>query len=640
MSKKKVAIFATGWLSEIMHQYIDGIRQGFEDDSVDMYIFMCYARYSNSEEFRQGELNIFNLPDLHDFDAAFIFANSIDFVDTLDSIVSRCKEANVPVFCTGKEIENCFFVGSENRAGMKGLCRHLLDEHDAKSFWFIAGSENNMDSNVRMEVVKESLKERGLELKDSDICYTNWEPNIAKAFLARKLDENQSLPDAIICANDSIAMALCGELRSRGLSSPENCLITGFDNEYYAQIYDPSISSINQRFDIIGKTAASAALKYWSGEKLEAKTYVPCEFVPSESCGCTSARDFNLIRKIVARDKFHERLDSSNFDLDLATIEREITKGKTYDDLKDNLTKLYSGFNNYEGNSFHILLDPLYKETVNDQNKNLRHSGYPDKMDVVFSMDKGLVLDIKDFDTKNLVPTNDTNNINRSFILLPLHDEDKLIGYIVFCDDIAKIKISQSLRKYAERMNLVLAKYHRDLVMDVMHQRLLEMTETDGLTHVKNRVAFELKINSMQNKMDLDSSLRFGIVVFDVNNLKRINDQLGHKVGDEYIINACTLICKTYKHSAVYRIGGDEFVVILESDDYNARDELLSSISSKMEELQRADLPPAKRISIASGMAIYNSNEDSKVTDVFKRADAKMYENKSIMKANIKPLSL
>lgn len=637
--KKKVAMFATGWLGEILHEYIAGIRDGFKahDADVDMYIFMCYARFSNSEEYMQGELNIIDLPDIEDFDAVFIFANSLDFNSILSKIVTKCHKAKIPVFSTGGIIDGCYFVGSENRNGMQIMCNHLFDEHNVKSVWFIAGSKDNMDSNQRLDIVKNSMYSRGLTFNECDVCYSNWEPNNGKAFVSNRLNQRQQLPDAIICANDTLAMVLCGELRDRGINVPSDCIITGFDNEYYAQIYDPSISSINQRFDQIGREIAKSAKDFWDGQKLESEKYIPCEFVPSESCGCTSARDFLSIRKEVARNKFHEKINLSNFDLDLALIEREINKGKNYEDLKKNFDKLYSGFNNFEGDSFHILLDPLYKETVTNTSKRFRTSGYPKKMDIVFSMDKAKKLDATKFDTSKLVPTS-SSEPGRSFIFLPLHEEDKVLGYIVFCDDIEKIKNAQTLRKYAERINIILIKYHKDLCMEQMHQRLLEMTETDGLTHVKNRAAFELKITSMQNTLDSGNRLSFGIVVFDVNNLKKINDQYGHKAGDEYIVNACTLVCKTYKHSAVYRIGGDEFVVILENDDYKSRDRLLSSFSKKMEKLQASDLPLTSKISIASGMATFKPKMDMQITDVFKRADAKMYENKSIMKANNKTL--
>ena len=69
-----------------------------------------------------------------------------------------------------------------------------------------------------------------------------------------------------------------------------------------------------------------------------------------------------------------------------------------------------------------------------------------------------------------------------------------------------------------------------------------------------------------------------------MNGLKKINDTLGHKAGDEYIRAACDMLCEYFKHSPVYRVGGDEFVVLLQGRDYDSRAEIMKNINVKIEE--------------------------------------------------------
>ena len=89
------------------------------------------------------------------------------------------------------------------------------------------------------------------------------------------------------------------------------------------------------------------------------------------------------------------------------------------------------------------------------------------------------------------------------------------------------------------------------------------------------------------------------VAVCDVNSLKAVNDTLGHKAGDEIIRRACSLICNTFKHSPVYRIGGDEFAVILSGRDYERRQELLSEMEenepypAEYEVINQFQPPPA-----------------------------------------------
>ena len=120
--------------------------------------------------------------------------------------------------------------------------------------------------------------------------------------------------------------------------------------------------------------------------------------------------------------------------------------------------------------------------------------------------------------------------------------------------------------------------------------------------------------------------------MFDVNNLKLVNDSYGHDEGDSYLIRACHLICDTFKHSPVYRIGGDEFVAILTGDDYENCDNLIIEMKNKMSPYSNKLPLPNDYISIASGIAAFSPALDNNVQDTFKRADEEMYKNKSKMK--------
>ena len=118
----------------------------------------------------------------------------------------------------------------------------------------------------------------------------------------------------------------------------------------------------------------------------------------------------------------------------------------------------------------------------------------------------------------------------------------------------------------------------------------------------------------------------FALVVCDLNGLKQVNDTQGHAAGDNYIREASQLICDLYKHSPVYRIGGDEFVVFLEGADYEQRSELFENLNSRMVENNKTG-----GVVIAAGMAEYQPG-DSHLFDVFSRADSRMYERKKQLK--------
>jgi diguanylate cyclase (GGDEF)-like protein len=148
----------------------------------------------------------------------------------------------------------------------------------------------------------------------------------------------------------------------------------------------------------------------------------------------------------------------------------------------------------------------------------------------------------------------------------------------------------------------------------------------DALTGVKNKHAYQDAEQRLNQRIRDREHPEFSVVILDVNNLKKVNDTLGHKAGDQLIRDACRIICTTFSHSPVFRVGGDEFAVISQGSDYEHIDELVQRIHEhNMESLRSGG------VIVACGMAKYEG-EDS-VAQVFEHADVKMYENKSMLKA-------
>lgn len=152
----------------------------------------------------------------------------------------------------------------------------------------------------------------------------------------------------------------------------------------------------------------------------------------------------------------------------------------------------------------------------------------------------------------------------------------------------------------------------------------------DPLTGVKNKTAYQDAEKQFEERMR-SGRPEFALVVMDINGLKQVNDNFGHDFGDMLIMDACKLMCKVFKRSPIYRIGGDEFVAILESGDLEHYQELLEYFQTEMDAMNRESRPD-NRVSIARGFAIYNSETDLVFANVFKRADDSMYKNKAAMK--------
>ncbi|MGN0374464.1 MAG: sensor domain-containing diguanylate cyclase, partial [Butyrivibrio sp.] len=149
----------------------------------------------------------------------------------------------------------------------------------------------------------------------------------------------------------------------------------------------------------------------------------------------------------------------------------------------------------------------------------------------------------------------------------------------------------------------------------------------DKLTEIKNNTAYLYEVSSVNERMN-GQKISFAIFVIDVNGLKTVNDTRGHDYGNKLIIAVAKAAVGVFGEDKTYRIGGDEFAVILEDADNNICDRLEAEFQESLK-----SNPEGMQVSAAIGYAIYDKTTDSTFENVFKRADSNMYNNKLAMKA-------
>ena len=154
----------------------------------------------------------------------------------------------------------------------------------------------------------------------------------------------------------------------------------------------------------------------------------------------------------------------------------------------------------------------------------------------------------------------------------------------------------------------------------------------DSLTSVKNRRAFSDDIQDLQDRADSGEAVEFAIGVFDCDDLKLVNDSHGHDKGDAYLRAASALISRVFRNSSVYRVGGDEFAVILQGEAYRNREALIAEFEREKADVCASAENLWEQVRIALGVVAYDPQLDRSVFDVARRADKIMYENKRLSK--------
>ena len=181
-----------------------------------------------------------------------------------------------------------------------------------------------------------------------------------------------------------------------------------------------------------------------------------------------------------------------------------------------------------------------------------------------------------------------------------------------------------------ERFNDLL-ETNRQLVKSKEETKKMEvLANQDGLTGVKNKVSYNSEVSRINEMIKNGEYTNFAVVMIDLNYLKDTNDTYGHDTGDIVLIKLAEFICETFKFSPVYRVGGDEFVVISRGKDYLRVDKLVDELKRKVN--KKTDGSDKESVSAAVGFSTYNPQVDKSVDDVFKRADQAMYEQKRQLK--------
>ena len=158
------------------------------------------------------------------------------------------------------------------------------------------------------------------------------------------------------------------------------------------------------------------------------------------------------------------------------------------------------------------------------------------------------------------------------------------------------------------------------------------LAHRDSLTGLRNATSYNSWVANFDEQIQ-SQKMDFGVIVFDMNNLKVTNDRYGHDAGNKLIVAASQIISGTFKRSPVFRIGGDEFLVILQNSDLKNCEELIATFDSECANVSVKTDEADVAVSVAKGLAMYDPDRDSQFMDVFNRADDAMYENKREMKA-------
>lgn len=626
--KKKIAVFANGLNSENFMKFMKGINETSENNFADFHVFLSHDSFVDDVETSTAECCIYSLPNLKEYDGAIIFGPGLNNEKATNSLYKKCLSAGIPTISISNKFEGTIRIYTDNYEGMKLIAEHLIDEHNIHDAIFIAGPEDNFESNQRLLAVKDTFESRNLPFNEDNVLFSDWVAYKATDFVKNRHLSDAGLPDAIICANDNLAYFVCFILDDLGVKCPEAVIVTGFDGDLQAMNMYPSITTVEQPFYEMGTKTVECFHNIFAGEIVEEEYKIPCNFRKAESCGCDISEKYDQYRRQFSTKTFKNSIKN---DLDLTQMKAlsdVVLKSESYSTIGHYLQEFFYNSNGVEGNPFYICMDPDFAKLSEADVYSLPQYRFTTYFYMLVGKNGDNRYDTYKYDISDgLIPFESADEINHIYVFLPIYHKSFVCGYIIMADNIEYF----SSRKYLffhSQFNRLLDQYKKNMQLTSLNTKLSFLMNTDVLTSTKNRMAFEYYKRELIEDIKNKKITEIAIVAADINNLKYINDTFGHEFGDKYIKNSSRFICQIFKHSPVFRIGGDEFVVVLLDEDYAQRDDLSAAMSNMMDDLSKQDIDSVEKISIAFGIADYDYRVDKTLDDTIKRADNLMYKNK------------
>lgn len=595
--------------------FIHELNDRIVKDDCRLFIYNTSSDLFWNTPVEDGEARVFDLIDHSVVDAVIIFSEKLKRNSVVDHIIGSAQKAGKPVLVLDGHYDGCINLNFDYEEGFRKVVRHVIEEHKVKKLHFIAGIKGNDFSESRLKVFKETLEEYGIPFDDSCVSYGDFWSVPAQQAVFRLADENR-IPEAIVCANDVMAIAASAALEQRGFKVPRDVIVTGFDGIEEINFSVPKITSCLCSYKDMAETAAKLIKDFCSAEKIQRTYYIEPRFIASESCGCSPSSLISVSDYLNSvNDRFYRFQDEARSLSVLASKMQDCGTAEELSALLDNKEILYD-------------MTCILKDEVLDESCQPReiHSetAFGEKLHVVLDFDnskRGMIVQI---DIKQLFPDIEHTVESRKcpVVFNALSFLDIPLGYVCFFyNDFTPdnyIKISQIV----SYLNSGISGFRNMRYQKYLGKQIENIYKYDSLTGLYNRLGFTKDFPAFKEKY---RGKIITAVLADLDGLKHINDTYGHDEGDIAIkALASALKSSCPEGSICIRFGGDEMFAVIGEECDPAR--IKADMYAFIERFNEASDKPYE---VSASVGIYTSDDGTiDFEELVRKSDELMYIDK------------
>ncbi len=632
MNSYKIAVIIAGIDQSYQSAILSGIEASAAEYSINVETFVSFSGIMGNPKHDTGELNIFNLPDFKKYDGAILLTNTIAYQPVINSILSRIRESGIPAVSIDNDINGFYYIGSDNGSAMREITEHFITHHGLTRFNYVSGPADNPESADRLNAFLSVLNENDIEIEKERIFYGDFRAPSGKAAVKHFLDSGLKMPQAIICANDAMAVSVMNTLSDAGYSVPEDICVSGFDNAYSTHNYPIELTSVDRPLMTSGGLACKTLYNHFKMIEQDNKVILDMQPKFTESCGCDRKlnRDIDAFKALNYENfsRFESALDCTSF---FNRMSSKLSECYNLPEYIDSLKQFISELNPQE---LYICLCSDWDKDSDEQcfpaeygNAPYTVEGYTDTVRVLLAYKNGEFLNLDDFPSSQILPAAASSDENgRMYYIVPLHFGERCLGYMASRN--CNIPTNSSMfQTWCLNMSNSIENIRKIICLDYAVKRLDKLYTLDTFSGIFNRNGFVQETAKIYGKcVEAGSSIM--LMFIDLDGLKKINDTYGHNIGDNAIHDIADVMKQSCTNGEIFcRFGGDEFIIF--GADYSEEDAKILSgkINLNIEKINSSG-KNSFQLSASLGYYITQAVEGADIFQFVTLADNVMYHEK------------
>ena len=621
MNRKKIAVLIASIDREYQQDFVSGLTSAGVNQNMDICIFntqghMNVAISSTSEV---GESMIYDLPDLNDFDGII----SLPATMGNDIALHKVVEVLRPLQKTGKPHvsidvpqEGAVCITFDDAISVEELTEHLITEHGARKIAFVCGPLSSGVATSRLEACRRAMGKHGLEMDPGLIFDGEWTRVGGRKAAEKIIETGGELPDAVICANDDMALSVIECLNEQGIRVPKDMMVTGFDALREAVLR--GLTTICRPIDRSARKAIEILSSWIDGKKPE-EDMIRLSTIPiyGETCGCSqNLEHINEKLRVLGTERWNMETiltRVSMFSSTMAGVGDEQEAGE----------KIREFVSSWDIREMYLCVDPSICRDVESAGDGGK---YPDQMLLLYGVRNGKEYPCGLFPKADLAPVmQEMRKNNVCLVFCPLYYRDRNFGYVAM-----NLGNGTGAALYSVLMllNGALMSLYLQTNIKRYAATIEKMAVHDIMTGMLNRRGYmeqaPIVLEEARNKKKV-----FALLSMDMDHMKTINDEYGHLMGDEAIsrMGKALMILEKYGITPVH-ISGDEFLAYGITESQEAAEDLIRIINDALDEYNYAN-PWICAISASIGLYAAVPQKEDTLDFFMTNADRAMYTNKN-----------